>query len=47
LAEKGLREEIIILAACLEAVEAGRHKDPEIGDDNEEETELAADGPEG
>eukprot|EP00253_Pinus_taeda_P034054 PITA_34054 len=47
LADEGLREEIRILAAHLEAVEAGRRRDLEIGDNSEEETEGAADGPEG
>eukprot|EP00253_Pinus_taeda_P007800 PITA_07800 len=47
LAEEGLTEEIRILTARLEAVEAGRRRDPEIGDDSEEEVEGAADGPEG
>jgi len=31
----------------LEAVEAGRRRDPEIGDDSEVETEPAIDGLEG
>lgn len=42
--EEGLREEIKILATCLEAVEAGRRRDLEVGDDNEEEIEVATDG---
>eukprot|EP00253_Pinus_taeda_P016313 PITA_16313 len=47
LAEEGLREEIRILVARLEVVEAGRRRDLEIGDDSEEEVEVAANGPEG
>jgi len=42
--EEGLREEIRILAACFEA---GRRRDPEVGDDNEEEIEEKTNGPEG
>lgn len=45
--EEGLREEIRILVAHLEVVEAGRRRDPKIDDDSEEETEAAIDGPEG
>lgn len=45
--EEGLREEIRILAACLEEIEAGRRRDLEIGDDSEEEVEVAVDEPEG
>eukprot|EP00253_Pinus_taeda_P034746 PITA_34746 len=47
LAEEGLREKIRILAACLEAVEVGRCRDPELGDASEEEVEEAAGGLEG
>ena len=47
IAEEGLREEIKILAARLEAVEAGSRRDPEVGDDSEEETEATTDGLEG
>jgi len=47
LADEGLREEIRILAAHLEAVEAGRWRDPEMGNLSEDEGEVAADGPEG
>eukprot|EP00253_Pinus_taeda_P008213 PITA_08213 len=47
LVEEGLREEIRILATRLEVVEAGRRRDPEMGDASEEEVEVAVDGPEG
>ncbi len=47
LEEGGLREEIRILVARLEAMEVGRRRDPEIGDESEQELEAAADGPEG
>jgi hypothetical protein len=43
-ADEGLREEIRILTARLEAVEAGRRRDPELGDDSEEEAVVATDG---
>ena len=36
IAEEGLREEIGILTARLEAVEARRRRDPKVGDDSEE-----------
>lgn len=39
-----MREEIRILIARLEAVEAGRRRDLEVGDDNEEEAILTTDG---
>lgn len=45
--EEGLREEIRILTADLEAVEAGRRRDPEVGDESEEEAKAATDGLEG
>ena len=44
LAEEGLRKEIRILAAHLEEVEAGWWRDPEIGNANEEEVEVVANG---
>lgn len=47
MAEEVLREEIRILAAHLEAMEVGRRRDPEIGDDSEEEIEATTDGLEG
>eukprot|EP00253_Pinus_taeda_P027019 PITA_27019 len=43
-ADEGLREEIRVLTARLEAVEAGRRRDPELGDDSEEEAVAATDG---
>ena len=45
--EEGLKEETRILGARLETVEAGRCRDPKRSDDNEEETEPAADRLEG
>eukprot|EP00253_Pinus_taeda_P026745 PITA_26745 len=45
--DEALREELRVLTARLEAVEAGRRRDPEMGDVSEEEVEVAADGPEG
>lgn len=39
-----LCEEIRILSAQLAAEEAGRHKEPEDGDESEEEAEALADG---
>lgn len=42
--DEGLREELRILNAHLAAVEARRRRDPEVGDDNEEETVVASDG---
>eukprot|EP00253_Pinus_taeda_P014351 PITA_14351 len=42
-ADEGLREEIRILTARLEAVEAGRRRDPKIGDDSEEEATVITD----
>lgn len=39
-----MREEIKILTACLEAVEAGRRRDSEVGDDNEEAAVVTTDG---
>ena len=47
LAEEGLREEIRIRATHLEAMEAGRRRDPEIGDESEEEPKAVAGGLEG
>eukprot|EP00253_Pinus_taeda_P016787 PITA_16787 len=47
MADEALREELRVLTARLEAVEAGRRRDPELGDVSEEEVEVAADGPEG
>jgi len=46
-ADEGLREEIRILTACLEVVEAGRRRDPEIGYDSEEELIVRTDGSDG
>jgi len=43
-ADEGLREHIRVLTARLEAVEAGRRRDPELGDDSEEEAVTATDG---
>ena len=43
-AEEGLREEIMILNAHLATVEAGRRKDPEEGDNSEEEAVVVIDG---
>eukprot|EP00253_Pinus_taeda_P004479 PITA_04479 len=40
--DEGLREQIRVLTARLEAVEAGRRRDPELGDESEEETVAAA-----
>eukprot|EP00253_Pinus_taeda_P027660 PITA_27660 len=47
MADEALREELRVLTARLEAVEAGRRRDPELGDVGEEEVEVATDGPEG
>lgn len=47
IAEEGLREEIRILTARLEAVEAGRGRDPEVGDDSKEEAKATTDGLDG
>ena len=44
--DEGLREELRVLTARLEAVEAGRRRDPELGDDSEEETTTATEGSE-
>jgi len=41
---EGLREELRVLTARLEAVEAGRRRDPELGDDNEEEAVTTTNG---
>jgi len=46
MADEALREELRVLTARLEAVEAGRRRDPELGDVSEEEVEVAADGAE-
>eukprot|EP00253_Pinus_taeda_P029483 PITA_29483 len=45
--DEALREELRVLTTRLEAVEAGRRRDPEMGDVSEEEVEVAAEGPEG
>lgn len=45
-ADEGFREELRVLTAHLEAVEAARRRDPELGDDSEEETRTATDGSE-
>lgn len=42
-ADEGLREEKKTLTTCLEVVEAGRRRDPELGDDNEEEVIVTTD----
>eukprot|EP00253_Pinus_taeda_P017754 PITA_17754 len=47
MADEALREELRVLTARLEAVEASGRRDPELGDVSEEEVEVAADGPEG
>eukprot|EP00253_Pinus_taeda_P025364 PITA_25364 len=47
MADEALREELRVLTARLEALEAGRRRDPELGDVSEEEVEVAADGAEG
>jgi len=41
--DEGLREELRALTACLEVVEVGRRRDPELGDDSEEEAVTATD----
>eukprot|EP00253_Pinus_taeda_P002919 PITA_02919 len=46
MADEALREEIRILTARLEAVEAGRRRDPELGDVSDEEVEAPVDGAE-
>lgn len=43
-ADEGLRGELRALTARLEAVEAGRRRDPELGYDSDEETVTATDG---
>eukprot|EP00253_Pinus_taeda_P023971 PITA_23971 len=45
--DEALREELRVLTARLEALEAGRRRDLELGDVSEEEVEVAADGAEG
>eukprot|EP00253_Pinus_taeda_P017972 PITA_17972 len=45
-ADEGLREELRVFTTRLEAVEAGRRRDPELGDDSEEEAVTAMDGSE-
>lgn len=45
--DEALRDELRVLTARLEVVEAGRRRDPEMGDVSEEEVEVAADGPQG
>lgn len=47
MADEALREELRVLIARLEVVEAGRRRDPKMGDVSEEEVEVAADGPQG
>eukprot|EP00253_Pinus_taeda_P032880 PITA_32880 len=47
MADEALQEELRVLTARLEAVEAGRRRDLEMGNVSEEEVEVAADGPEG
>eukprot|EP00253_Pinus_taeda_P015300 PITA_15300 len=47
MADEALREELKVLTARLEAVEAGMQRDPEMGDVSEEEVKVAADEPEG
>jgi len=42
--DEGLREQVRVLIARLEAVEAGRRRDPELGDDSDEEVLTATDG---
>eukprot|EP00253_Pinus_taeda_P024940 PITA_24940 len=44
--DEGLREELRVLTARLEAVEAGRRRDPELGDDSEDEAATATEGSE-
>jgi len=43
-ADEGLREQIRVLTARLEVVEASRRRDPKLGDDSEEEAVTATDG---
>ena len=43
-ADEGLREQIRVLTARLEAVEAGRRRDPELGDTSEEEVMTTTEG---
>eukprot|EP00253_Pinus_taeda_P034151 PITA_34151 len=47
IAEEGLREEIRILIVHLEVVKAGSRRDPEVGDDIEEEAEATIYGSNG
>eukprot|EP00253_Pinus_taeda_P026225 PITA_26225 len=47
MADEVLREELRVFTPRLEVVEAGRRRDPELGDVSEEEVEVAEDGPEG
>eukprot|EP00253_Pinus_taeda_P016668 PITA_16668 len=44
--DEGLREQLRILTARLEAVEADRRRDPELGDDSEDEAATVTDGSE-
>ena len=44
--DEGLRDQLRILTARLEAVEAGRQRDPELGDDSEDEATTVTDGSE-
>eukprot|EP00253_Pinus_taeda_P009358 PITA_09358 len=45
-ANEGLKEQLRILTARLEAVEAGRRRDQELGDDSEDEAATVTDGSE-
>lgn len=45
-ADEGLREQLRILTARLEAIEGGRRRDLELGDDSEDEAATATDGSE-
>eukprot|EP00253_Pinus_taeda_P033797 PITA_33797 len=44
--DEALREELRVLTARLEAVEAGKRRDPELGDDSEDEAATATEGSE-
>lgn len=39
-----MQEQIRILTAHLEAIQAGRRRDPEVGDDSEEEVVVTTNG---
>eukprot|EP00253_Pinus_taeda_P023872 PITA_23872 len=47
MADEALREELRVLTARLEAVEAGRRRDPELGDVSDEEVGAPAGGDDG